>query len=255
MMPLRPRPLSRIPSILLVTIGLIGILAWAAPPSGEAPLDNDPDDERETYEAREDLEPGQIESDAERGDDDFSRLAFGVAGGAEFFGWTDLDGDDREAELVVSDPTLASDDVRLADADGDNDAEVIWVGTQGADIDNSGEVILEEAGAIVGMIDLDSDGNTEIIVQDTSRVIGEFHADSFGINRATDDPREVVWVGILGQNNRGRAATVIGFADLDDDGESEVELKDIRTSGSPPFDQYIDVDGDGDGDIVIRVPN
>lgn len=238
---------------LISIVAMAGVLGWAALSSGEAPLDNDPEDARETYQSREDLAPGQIEVLNEDGDG-FEGLEFGVQGGGALFGWRDLDGDEREAELVASDPTLSADAVRLADADGDGDAEVIWVGTRGADFDGSGEVIVEESGRILGLIDIDGDGNTEIIAQDTSRVLGEFHRDGFGINRSEDDSFEILWVGILGENGRGRAATFLGFGDVNDDGESEVELQDIRTSGFGPFDQFIDVDDDGDADIVVRVP-
>lgn len=241
--------------IMLLSLGLMVSLGAAAPLSGKAPLDNDPDDEAETYRGIADLDPGQSRTESDDGGNGFAALEFGIRGGGSVFGWTDLDGDPREVELVVSDPTLSADDVRQADADDDNDPEVVWVGTQGSDVDGDGQVIREEAGSIVGMIDIDGDGNTEIVVQDTTRALGDFHQDSFGINGAEDDPREVIWIGILGENGRGRAATVIGFGDVNDDGESEVELQDNRTSGSPPFDQFIDVDSDGDGDIVIRVPD
>ncbi len=238
----------------LLTFGLVVSLGVAAPLSGSAPLDNDPDDEPETYQGIEDLDPGDSRTESDDGGNGFAVLEFGIRGGGSVFGWTDLDGDPREVELVVSDPTLAADDVRQADADDDDDPEVVWVGTQGSDVDGDGQVIREEAGSVAGMIDIDGDGNTEIIVQDTTRPLGEFHADAFGINRAEDDPREVLWVGILGENGRGRAASVLSFADVNDDGESEVVLQDNRTSGSPAFDQFIDIDGDGDGDIVIRIP-
>lgn len=236
---------------VLMSLGLIAAVVIAAPSSGMAPLDNNPDDE-ETYRARTDLDPGRIQTEEDDDGQGFDTLEFGIRGGGALFAWTELDGDERESELVVSDPTLSADDVRLADADGDGDPESVWVGTGGGDIDGDGDVISEEAGSIVATIDVDGDGTTEVIVEDTSRVLGEYHADSFGINSA-DDPREVLWVGILGEGGRGRAATVIGFGDVNDDGESEVELQDKRTADSPPFDQFIDIDGDGDGDIVIRV--
>lgn len=256
-MSLKSRPIGPrlLVLVLVLAVGLAGLLAWAAPPSGKAPLDNDPDDDREAYQGLDDRAPGYVDTDARAGDDGFDRLEFGMSGGGTLFGWRDLDGDDREVELVVSDPTLTADDVRLADADDDGDIEVAWVGTRGADIDGNGEVILEESGTVIGLTDIDGDGNAEIIVQDTSRSLGAFHHDAFGINRAESDPMEVLWVGVLSESQHGRAATVIGLNDVDADGESEVELQDIRTSGSPPFDQYIDVDNDGDGDIVVRIPD
>jgi len=235
----------------VVGIGLAVVLVTAAPSSGTAPLDNNPDEE-ETYRATSDLDPGEIQTEDDDGGEGFDTLEFGIRGGGALFAWTELDGDERESELVVSDPTLSADDVRQADADDDNDPEVVWVGTEGGDIDGDGDVIPVEAGSIVATIDVDGDGTTEVIVEDTSRILGEYHTDSFGIN-STDDPREVLWVGILGEGGRGRAATVMGFGDVNDDGEGEVELQDNRTASSPPFDQFIDVDGDGDGDIVIRV--
>ena len=239
--------------VVVLALGLLGALGAAAPLSGEAPLDNTPEDGREAYQGRQDLDPGQIETDAESGDDDFDRVDFGVRGGGTLFGWTDLDGDDRESELIVRDPTLSPDDVRFADAENDGDPEVVWIGTAGSDVDGNGTVILEEAGAIVALIDVDGDDRPEIIVEDTSRVIGDFHADGFNINRSVEDDLEVLWVGVLGEGGRGRAAKIVSFGDVNNDGESEVELQDIRTSGSPPFDQFIDVDGDGDADIVLRV--
>lgn len=240
--------------IAVVGLGLAAVLVTAAPSSGTAPLDNNPD-EKETYRATTDLDPGEIRTEDDESGVGFDALDFGIPGGGTLFAWTDLDGDGRESELVVSDPTLSADDVRQADADGDNDPEVVWVGTEGSDIDGDGDVIPAEAGSIVATLDVDGDGTTEIIVEDTSRVLGEYHADSFGISGTGNDPREVLWVGILADNGRGRAASVKGFGDVNDDGESEVELEDIRTSTSARFDQFIDIDGDEDADIVVRIPN
>ncbi len=242
--------------VALLCAGLFAMLAYAQEESepAQANLDNDPsENDLETYSEDTALAAGVAETEDQDGDKDFDLIRVGVAGGGTIFGVADFDGKSDEVELVVTDPTLASEKVRLSDEDEDGDYEVIWAGAQGADMDGDGLFEVEESGAVVGLEDLNKDENPEIIVLDASRTIGRFHAAGLDINRQKRDGFEVVWVGILHPNGRARAAAFEEITDYDGDGESEIILRDIRTdnSGSGFAGQGFDVDRDGDDDIVL----
>ncbi|GEM_PF-2214284 len=241
-------------SVLLWAAAVAGGLGSSSAPEslGEADVDNDPED-REAILSDEELPVGRYRAEDEDGDGDPDRIVIGVGGGARLVGWRDFDGLPPEVEIFVSDPTRPAGSLDQSDVDGDDDPDVLWVGAQGKDLDGDGEIEPEENGFVVGSGDLDGDGDPEIVVLDRTRRLGDYRLDGFGVNRAKADPHEVLWVGVLDERERGSVATIEAIFDEDGDGDDDVRVKDLRTSGSPGFGlQVIDVDGDGDGDIWIR---
>lgn len=242
-------------SVIAAALGfmLIGISLGLAE-EGATQLDNDPDDEDiETYCEDDTLPPGQINPLDEDEDGDFDSLFVGVGEFGEINGFGELDGDGAEAELFVSDPTTSVDQIRSADADGDGDAEVIWLGTKGLDLNGNGTIDPDEHGVVVTLVDIDGDGNLEILVADHTRKLSEFSVKDFDINKRTADPREAIWVGLLNESLSGRAGAIEEISDIDSDGDTEIMIVNIQTdSGAPSFGQSIDVDDDGDADIIIQ---
>ncbi|MBI1730777.1 hypothetical protein HY229_03380 [Candidatus Acetothermia bacterium] len=241
-------------SLLFISLG--AIFGFAQDENNNmANLDNDAKD-LESYSEDRSLPAGQIVVDGLNSAKHFDAIHVGVAGGGMIFGWADLDGDNTEVELVVSDPTLESGKIRTADADGDGDPEVIWVGTKGADMDGDGKVTPEESGAVVGIVDVIGDGEPEIIILDNSLTLGSYTAAGFDLKPKKKNPGiEVVWIGTLNENGRSRAAALDDIADLESDGDDEIILRDISTSDSSGQSfgiQAFDIDHDKDDDIVIR---
>ncbi len=209
----------------------------------ETQLDNDLDEaDIETYCQDPALNPGETTVTGIEGKGDFDKLTVGTRGGGSLFGWAEFDGR-PEMELVISDPTLRSARVRSADADGDDDVEAIWIGVQGLDLDNDGNVDPEELGLIAGFADIEGDGDWEIVVQDKARARGDYFAGRFGFDREDTDPLEVLWVGVLSETRRSTGA-IVAMLDLDSDGDDEILIE-------PGKEDYIDVDHDGDPDIII----
>ncbi len=215
-------------------------------------MDNDPE-ERELILGEGERAAGFYEAPDDDGDGDFDRLIVGLGGGARLVGWRDFDGLPPEAEVYVSDPTIPTGRVNAVDVDNDEDADLLWVGTRGRDLDGDGTVEPEENGRVVGSGDLDGDGNPEIVVLDLTRELGDYLVESFGINRSASDPREVLWVGVLDERGRTPIATIDAILDADRDGDDDVLVKDLRPAEASGFGlEVLDLDGDGDGDIWIR---
>lgn len=222
-------------------------------PFGEADVDNDPE-ELEVVLSEEELPAGRHQAEDEDEDGDFDRLIVGVGGGARLLGWRDFDGLSPEVEVFVSDPTRPTGTLKQTDVDGDGDAEILWVGVQGRDLDGNGALDPEENGLVVGSGDIDGDGTPEIVALDRTRRLGEYLLRGFGINRSQSDPHEVLWVGVLDDRERSTIAAIEAILDQDQDGDEEVLVRDLRAAAGEPLGfglRVIDVDGDGDGDIWI----
>jgi hypothetical protein len=240
-------------AILLLSLWLAGFILGTAlqeedPNCGTAQLDNDEQD-LEIYCADPTMEPGTIRVIDEDRDGDFDRIFVGTKGGGSIFGFDVFDGRAGEVELVVSDPTLPSGRVRSADADSDDDVEVIWVGVQGLDLNGNGQVDPEEIGLIAGFADIDGNGDLEIIVADKARSLGDYFVGGFGFRLPGSDPREVLWVGLLNETQRTTVGSIVSMVNVDGDDDDEVLAQDLRRS---PGEMFLDVDGDGDIDILIQ---
>lgn len=237
----------------LLVIGLLGLILGVSQDQeeaecGQAGLDNDLQDDLEVYCADPTMESGAVGTVDEDADGDFDRIFVGTKGGGRIFGWADFDGRPEEDELVISDPTLVSGSIRSVDADSDGDTEVIWVGVQGLDMDRDGTIEPEENGLIAGFADIDGDEDLEIVVADTSRALGDYLAAAFGLDKEKADGFEVVWVGLLNNNQRTRAGSIVALFDDDSDGDDEVLVQDFRRKTQQ---DYIDIDNDDDPDIII----
>lgn len=247
--------------IILVSciVGVLGLsfigntIAYAN--GGTANLDNDVSNgDLETYCEDETLAPGQVQATDEDGDGDFESLVIGVGSHGKILGLSDIDGDEIDLEIAVSDPTNPVGEILSHDADGDGDLEVLWVGTKGSDLDGDGTIEPEENGAVVAFLDIDGDDDFEVLVTDFTKELGEFQLEGFGINSDRADSHEILWIGILNDTLSGRAGAIEDISDIDGDGDHEILIKDIRTNpgGAPNFGLSIDVDNDGDADIIIQ---
>lgn len=224
---------------------------------GQADLDNDPTDVEIIFE-NPDLPLGRLRTTDDDSDGDFDAIEVGLGGGGVLVGWFEFDGRRPEREIVVSDPIEPASQVRLSDADGDGDAEVIWVGTRGLDLDGDGKVEPEESGRVVAFADVDGDGDAEVVVMDKTRALGDHFAAGFGIDRTQPDPREVVWIGVLNEERRTAIGTFARVRDVEGDGDDEVIFQDLRRStgeGTGFGSRFIDLDGDGDPDLIIERPD
>ena len=130
----------------------------------------------------------------------------------------------------------------------DPDVEVIWVGTQGLDLDKDGNFEVEEAGLVAGFADMDGNGDPEIVIADKARTLGDYFVGGFGFDKENTDRFEVIWIGMLNDEQRAAVGAIVSMTDIDSDGDDEVLVQDLSRS---PKENFLDVDRDGDIDITI----